>query len=267
VRGQERDGREGGGEGEACCGLGERFDKQGADCFLGEQGGGGCLRRRERNERGAAYFGDYCGRNGGGGEGVEGGWRLGIGLGRETLRREGGAECEQGAVKSLLGGFERDMGGTGDFFERKVMGVTKENGIALVRGELEERAIEVCFGIGCGRWSYGWILHGGELLLAPIAVALDAQGILAGIVGDFVKPAGEGFVGRKFAGALGEDDEDGLRDIVGEMAVAEDAAGGRVDEGQVALDELAESRLGAGFSELAEKFVVGRRRMDAGSHL
>ena len=63
-------------------------------------------------------------------------------------------------------------------------------------------------------------------------------------MGDLVEPACEG-AGADFFGALGEQDEDGLGDVFGEMGIAQDALGGGMDGGEVTVDELAEGCGGA----------------------
>ncbi len=62
----------------------------------------------------------------------------------------------------------------------------------------------------------------------------------AGVVGDLVEPAAEGTGADFFGQGMGEEDEDGLGDIFGEMRVAQYALCGRVDGGKMAIDELAE---------------------------
>ncbi len=78
------------------------------------------------------------------------------------------------------------------------------------------------------------------------ASAVGSEGGESGVAGDFQEPGGKGGSGREMIDATGEDEEDGLGNIVGAMWVAELAEGSGVDEVDVCGDEEFERRRGVG---------------------
>ena len=60
------------------------------------------------------------------------------------------------------------------------------------------------------------------------------------------------------AGFAGEDEKDGLRDLLRRLLAAGVAPRGGVDQVDIPRDELAKRRLGPGAGVVGEEFVVGR---------
>ena len=88
------------------------------------------------------------------------------------------------------------------------------------------------------------------VVVAAAATVFHLQCVGAGVAGRRQEPGAEGR-GRACGVRLArEDHEDGLRHVFGEVAVADAAGGGGVDEVQVAVDELGEGGgvAGAGVS-------------------
>ena len=96
---------------------------------------------------------------------------------------------------------------------------------------------------GAGSWSHRWIrgVGGG---LRTFCVEGD-------VAGGSEEPAGEDGRGVESGGFSGEEEEDGLGDVLGEVLVAELADGAGVDEVDVAVDEGGGGALAGGLGEVA----------------
>ncbi len=70
--------------------------------------------------------------------------------------------------------------------------------------------------------------HGGCLPFVFRATGFGAECVGCTVTGDFKEPAGEGFSGRLFR-AFREEEEDGLRDVLGGMRITNHAQGGGID--------------------------------------
>ena len=151
------------------------------------------------------------------------------------------------AGEALLGGVFGDGEGGGDVADGFVFEIAEEEGVAVAGGEGVDGGVEVGsevvpggrvgrVGGGCGG-GHG----GGGLAFVAAAAGLGADGVGGGVAGGVVEPTGEEDGRLEAGGALGEEEEDGLGGVVGEVAVAAGLAeAGVVDEVGVAVDELGE---------------------------
>jgi hypothetical protein len=71
------------------------------------------------------------------------------------------------------------------------------------------------------------------------------------------QPAGERALGLQGCGALPQEQEDGLCDVLGQMYVAHLTHGGGVDEVNVLGDDLLEGGLGAGLDVVGKQIGIG----------
>lgn len=104
-------------------------------------------------------------------------------------------------------------------------------------------------------------VEGGEGLLAGAPVGFAADHVERGAAGGGVEPADERGVIDEGGGFAGEEREDFLRDVFGEVAVGRVAARGVVDERKMTLHQLREggARSGAGVG-LEELGVIRSHR-------
>ncbi len=159
------------------------------------------------------------------------------------------AEFLEGAFDAFLGGGFGEVEFMGDGWEGLVLEIAEEEGGAIHSGESGEGIIEVRGDFGKlfgGLYGRRGGIHGGGLSFVGEAAAGAFAEVVADETGDGVKPGGEVGGMRKGGGFFGEDDEDGLGGIFGGVGIGELAAGGGVDEREVAVDELAEGVLGFG---------------------
>ena len=168
------------------------------------------------------------------------------------------AEFFEGAGEALFGGFFGEMEGGGDFGEGVVVVVAEEEGGAVGGGEGGEGGVEVggeFVGVG-GGWRVGECgSHGGGLLFVFLAALGGAAGVGGAEFCDFEEPGGEEFGGAEGVGAFGEEEEDGLGDVFGEVGRGLAFCGG-VDEGGVARGEGVEG-VGLAAGEGGEELGVG----------
>ena len=181
--------------------------------------------------------------------------------GGERSRAQFGAEARKCAGETLAGGFDGDaklLGGIGHGSSLEVVnGEDRAIGPAEAveggfdRGGLVLEAIAVARGAGrvsaCG---------GGALV--PAAASFSAEGTDGCPQRRLVKPGGEGAAGFEAAGAAGEGDENGLGDVLRQVAPARATMCGLENHVCVAGDEAGERVLGAlGGVSLEERPVVG----------
>lgn len=90
-------------------------------------------------------------------------------------------------------------------------------------------------------------------VFAELAAAPGFHRIRCGVAGGAVEPRGEHGLGPECGGLAREDDEHGLRDLLGQMRIARLPHRRRVDKADVPLHEFGERRLGIGGGELAHQ--------------
>ena len=179
----------------------------------------------------------------------------------EAAAQEDGAQLVEGAAHALLRGVFAGAEGLADFAEAFVFEKPEEDRGAVGLGEGGDGFVEEGFELrprGGRRGRHG--SGGGEFdggLFAGGAASLAADHIDGGAAGDDVEPGGERLDGGEFLRVAGEVEEDGLRDVFGELGRADLAAGGGVDEVDVAGDEFGEGGLRIFAGVAGEQFVVG----------
>ncbi len=183
------------------------------------------------------------------------------GRGEHAVSSEISAELRQGAVEAFFGGLFRDVRLAGDFGEGEVLRVTQEEGVAVAAGKGLERGVQKSFGVGGGGRGGSGGAHGGGLLLMFLANAFKTLEIGTGVVGHLVKPSDGRRTCLDLGGILGEENKDGLRDVVGmvdKVHPPKNAVGGGVDGGEMPINELAKGIGGASCGISAKQFrVVG----------
>jgi hypothetical protein len=90
----------------------------------------------------------------------------------------------------------------------------------------------------------------------PMAGALGAQQVGAHVSRRVVQPPFEQRSAADRAGLSGEDDEDDLGGVFGQVQVAELAATGRIDERKMTADELSERGAGSLCHVLLKQFQI-----------
>jgi hypothetical protein len=183
----------------------------------------------------------------------------------------------EGAEDALAGGDFGDAEAIADLFEALVFEKAQDHDIAGGDGESGEGVVEdvgeilvgesigvVDGGYKTGVWEGGGIVSGrhdggpfqcGSVLVMPTTP--DALEVILGReAGDAQEPSGEQRGGAELSGFFGEDDEDGLGDILGGVGVADLAGGRGVDEIDVAADDFAEGGLGVVVGVIAEELEV-----------
>lgn len=244
--GPEGDGGGGSGEegGEFHGGSGKGFGGYGGECGGGGGGRGG--EGGEEGGRGAARgFGGECGGEGGGGDG-------------EAAVGEEGADFFEAAEGAFAGGGGGDGEVGGGLFDGFVLEVAEEDGGAFGGREFGEGFIEEGGEggeVGVGRGGLGG--HGGTCeAFVVFAAAAEFASVEGAVAGGFVKPGGEGVLFAEGVGFAGEEEEDGLGDVVG--ILGGEAMGGGVDEVGVAAGEFGEGGGVLAFvEELREEGGVG----------
>jgi hypothetical protein len=89
------------------------------------------------------------------------------------------------------------------------------------------------------------------------AVLLLLEGVGGTETGGAEKPPGEAGVAGETGGLLGDEDEDGLGDVFGEVGVTYGAAGGGIDPVDVALDEFRKGGLAFVAEEGLQQLAIG----------
>ena len=117
---------------------------------------------------------------------------------------------------------------------------------------VEERSDVFPVGLRFG----GIELHRSGLLFASAAADFGADNLGREVLRGAMKPTGEDWTFNKLAGLARQRDEDGLCDILGVMAVHDHADRHRIDEINVAADDLGERRLCIAFDVFSQKFTV-----------
>ncbi len=200
-------------------------------CMEGGGGDGGEEMRRDGENR---FGGEECGESGGGGV-----------SGRGVFGVEKGAEAMEGAGDAFVGGVFGDAEGCADLFEGLIFEEFETEGGAVEGGEAGEGGVEAWGEFGPGGCGGGcdFTSHGGDPLFVVDSALAEFDGVAGAEVGDFDEPPAEGWLGAKRGGFACEDDEDGLGDVFDGGGVADLAAGGGVDEREVALNERSEGGL------------------------
>jgi hypothetical protein len=90
------------------------------------------------------------------------------------------------------------------------------------------------------------------MLFVTLSARFNLDRVEAGETGGFHEPAGNGIAVLEIASLAGEDKKNGLGNVLGELVVADLAAGGAINGVHMPPDKLGECLLGAGLDELAQ---------------
>src|SRR5436190_10640272 len=164
----------------------------------------------------------------------------GVGGGGDSLAGEDGAEFFEGAIDAFAGRFFGDAEGEAGVGKGFVFEVAKGNCSAIFLVEMGEGLVQYRGDfVGDGRLFGGDEArgHGGGLLFAATSAGFELDRVATGVTRGVYEPAGEGGGIANGPCASGENEEDGLRDVIGQMRVAHLPARGGVDEIQVTLDD------------------------------
>jgi hypothetical protein len=183
--------------------------------------------------------------------GPEGGGEGGAGDG-DAAAGEEGFELVDGSVDALAGRVFRQRQGAADARETHALVESQEQGAAVDAAEAGDELVEdggerlplgLWFFIGSSAGGGGGLGHGSRRLLVVSSPLVGVSGPHRGVSGHLEEPRRKGRVPEEGGGLAGEDDEDGLGDVLCEVAVADDAGGGGEDPVDVAADELGEGLL------------------------
>jgi len=100
-------------------------------------------------------------------------------------------------------------------------------------------------------------VHGGGEVFAVEPTRVGTPEIKGAVTGLQVEPAGDRAVGFQVAGPAGQQEENGLGDILGPVLVAQDATGGGDHHGSVAANQFLEGSLAALPLKLIEQLLIG----------
>lgn len=184
----------------------------------------------------------------------------GAGGGFDTVLGEKFAELFQGAGDAFFRGIHAGAEGLADFAQGLAFVKAEEDGATVLAGQRGNGGIEQGPDLLPGA-VVGFIQEGLHISFLFVSMPAEAAAdkIIGGETGGLKQPTGQGFIVPQGAGLSSQDDEDGLRDFLGLVGVADLAKGDGINEADVALDERGKGFIGMIFRILPQqRAVVGR---------